>query len=116
LDGLKTGTDGLDLLAFKSPRRRYRSVGSGLDESLRRDHQRAADSNTLLRANLRRGKSMRHLRFPSCLAGRVAIGLLLRRSVAGSAMALHGWSKIQQSMSWMGADPGVPGFCKPWQR
>jgi putative oxidoreductase len=53
---------------------------------------------------------MRHLLFPPFLAGRAAVGLLVLRVVAGTAMALHGWPKIQQPMSWMGADAGIPGF------
>ena len=38
---------------------------------------------------------------------------LLRKSVlgvAGLAFALHGWSKIQNPMGWMGPDAFAPGF------
>lgn len=47
--------------------------------------------------------------FPPCVAGRGSVGLLLIRLVAGSAMALHGWPKIQNATTWMGPDAGVPG-------
>ena len=42
--------------------------------------------------------------------GRGAIGLLILRLVAGSALMLHGWPKIQHAMSWMGPGAPVPGF------
>ncbi len=35
--------------------------------------------------------------------------LLILRVVAGSAMMLHGWGKIQSPLNWMGADSSVPG-------
>lgn len=35
--------------------------------------------------------------------------LVLLRLVAGSAMILHGWGKIQSPMSWMGPEASVPG-------
>ena len=47
--------------------------------------------------------------YPPFLAGRGAVGLLVLRLVAGSAMAIHGWPKIQSAMSWMGPDASVPG-------
>jgi putative oxidoreductase len=43
------------------------------------------------------------------VAGRGAVGLLILRLVAGSAIALHGWPKIQNATSWMGPDAPVPG-------
>lgn len=36
--------------------------------------------------------------------------LLAFRLVAGTAMMMHGWGKIQTPMSWMGPDSNVPGF------
>ena len=42
--------------------------------------------------------------------GRGAIGLLILRLVAGSALMLHGWPKIQHAMSWMGSGAPVPGI------
>ena len=36
--------------------------------------------------------------------------LVLLRLVAGIAMILHGWGKIQSPMSWMGPDASVPGI------
>lgn len=48
--------------------------------------------------------------FPPFVAGRGSVGLLVLRFVAGSAMALHGWPKIQNAMSWMGPDAPVPGI------
>lgn len=35
--------------------------------------------------------------------------LLVIRLVAGIAMVLHGWGKIQNPMGWMGPDSPVPG-------
>jgi putative oxidoreductase len=37
-------------------------------------------------------------------------GILIIRLVAGLAMVLHGWGKIQSPMSWMGPDAPVPGI------
>lgn len=37
-------------------------------------------------------------------------GLLLLRIVAGTAMIIHGWGKIQAPMSWMGPEAPVPGI------
>jgi putative oxidoreductase len=39
-----------------------------------------------------------------------SFGLLALRLVAGTAMAMHGWPKIQNMTSWMGPDAPVPGF------
>lgn len=36
--------------------------------------------------------------------------LLILRIVFGTAMALHGWGKIQSPFNWMGPDAAVPGF------
>jgi putative oxidoreductase len=45
--------------------------------------------------------------FPAFIGGPGAVGLLVLRLVAGSAMMSHGWPKIQHASSWMG--PQVPG-------
>lgn len=39
-----------------------------------------------------------------------SVGLLLLRLVGGSAMMLHGQSKIQNPTGWMGPDANIPGF------
>src|SRR4051812_15341664 len=41
---------------------------------------------------------------------RASLGLLLLRVIAGSALALHGWPKIQHAMTWMGDKATVPGY------
>jgi hypothetical protein len=45
--------------------------------------------------------------FPAFLGGPGAIGILVIRLVAGTAMMSHGWHKIQQATSWMGPDARV---------
>ena len=47
--------------------------------------------------------------FGSFVGGRGAVGLLILRLVAGSALMLHGWPKIQHATSWMGPGAPVPG-------
>ncbi len=47
--------------------------------------------------------------FPAFVAGRGAAGLLALRLVAGAAIMMHGWPKIQNPTGWMGNAP-VPGF------
>jgi hypothetical protein len=47
--------------------------------------------------------------FPPFVGGSGAVGLLVLRLVAGSAMMLHGWPKIQHAFSWMGPQAPVPG-------
>ncbi len=50
--------------------------------------------------------------FPSFVAGRAAVGLMILRMVTGAAFVLHGWPKIQNPLGWMdgaGAS-GVPGI------
>jgi len=47
---------------------------------------------------------------PPVVEGRGAVGLLLLRLVAGAAMLLHGWPKIQAPFSWMPAEAPVPGI------
>jgi putative oxidoreductase len=46
---------------------------------------------------------------PAFLGGSGAVGLLVLRLVAGAAMMLHGWPKMQHPFSWMGPDAPVPG-------
>ena len=50
-----------------------------------------------------------HRIFPNFIGGPGAVGLLVLRVVAGSAMTIHGWPKVQHATSWMGADATVPG-------
>ena len=52
---------------------------------------------------------MFRLLFPTFLGGRAAAGLLILRIVAGTAMALHGWPKIQNPTSWMPGEASIPG-------
>ena len=47
--------------------------------------------------------------FPTFVGGPGAIGLLVLRLVAGAAMMLHGWPKVQHATSWMGPGAPVPG-------
>ena len=55
---------------------------------------------------------MKEILFGSWPTSRASIGLLALRLVAGSAMALHGWPKIQNPFGWMGdAIPGVFQLC-----
>ncbi len=39
-----------------------------------------------------------------------SVGLLALRAVAGVAMALHGWPKIQAPLTWMGEGATMPGY------
>lgn len=50
-----------------------------------------------------------HRLYPPFLGGTAAVGLLALRLVAGAAMALHGWPKIQAATTWMGPEAPVPG-------
>ena len=50
-----------------------------------------------------------HRIYPPFLGGTGAVGLLVLRLVAGTAMMFHGWPKIQNFTSWMGPDAPVPG-------
>lgn len=47
--------------------------------------------------------------YPTFLGGPPALGLFVLRLVAGSAMMLHGWPKIQHATNWMGPGAAVPG-------
>src|SRR5690348_14503048 len=47
--------------------------------------------------------------FPAFLGGPGAVGILVLRLAAGTAMIFHGWPKIQHATSWMGPDARVPG-------
>lgn len=46
---------------------------------------------------------------PLPVPDRTSLGLLLLRLLAGVAMMMHGWSKIQAPFSWMGPDAAIPG-------
>lgn len=46
--------------------------------------------------------------FGDFIGGRAALGLLLLRLFAGSALMMHGWPKIQKPFNWMG--DGMPGI------
>lgn len=46
--------------------------------------------------------------FPRFVGGPASVGFLVLRVVAGSAMMLHGWPKIQHLTSWMGPEAPVP--------
>jgi putative oxidoreductase len=47
--------------------------------------------------------------WPTFHSGTTAIGLLVIRFVAGSALMLHGWPKIQNPLGWMGPGGFAPG-------
>jgi len=47
--------------------------------------------------------------FPKFHGGTSAVGLLILRLAAGTAMMFHGWPKIQHATSWMGPKAPVPG-------
>ncbi len=47
---------------------------------------------------------------PIQVGGRVSVGLLTLRLVAGVAFMFHGWGKIQQPFSWMGDGASIPGW------
>jgi putative oxidoreductase len=55
-----------------------------------------------------KGMAMHRL-FPPFVGNPGAVGLLVLRLVAGSAMMLHGWPKIQNAFAWMGPKAPVPG-------
>ena len=47
-------------------------------------------------------------------AGRTgSVGLLLLRLAFGIAFVIHGWSKIQNPLAWMGAEAKLPESSKP---
>ncbi|MBX9693062.1 MAG: DoxX family protein [Cyanobacteria bacterium] len=48
--------------------------------------------------------------FPPFLENPAAIGLLVVRVVAGLALMLHGYGKIQNPFGWMGPDSWAPGI------
>jgi putative oxidoreductase len=54
-----------------------------------------------------------NLLYPGFPGGRIALGLLAVRLVAGTAFVYHGWPKLDRPFSWMerpDAPSGVPGF------
>jgi putative oxidoreductase len=46
--------------------------------------------------------------YPGFPGGRGAVGLLALRLVAGAAMMIHGWPKIQHPLVWMDQSPEPP--------
>jgi putative oxidoreductase len=56
-----------------------------------------------------KGTAMHRL-FPVFVGNPGAVGLLVLRLVAGSALMLHGWPKIQNAFNWMPPDASVPGI------
>ncbi len=51
--------------------------------------------------------------FGRFIEGRAALGLLVLRVVFGSALLIHGWSKIHAPFNWMdkpNAPSSIPGF------
>ena len=48
--------------------------------------------------------------FGPFITGPGAVGLLVLRLVAGSALMLHGWPKIQNPFGWMPPQSPVPGI------
>ncbi len=46
--------------------------------------------------------------FGPFLGGRAAIGLLVVRLVAGAALMMHGWGKIQDPFHWLDKAPSPP--------
>lgn len=53
---------------------------------------------------------MKRALFPEVTSISASVGMLVLRVIAGGAMMLHGWPKIQSPFSWMGADAPTPGF------
>lgn len=51
-----------------------------------------------------------HRLYPLFLGKPAAFGLLFLRVVAGLALMLHGWPKIQHAFSWMGPESWAPPF------
>lgn len=53
----------------------------------------------------------KHVLFPEPPSARSSLGLLVLRLVAGTAMASHGWGKIQNPFHWLDkADAPPPAF------
>jgi putative oxidoreductase len=46
---------------------------------------------------------------PLHLPNGTSLGLLFLRVLAGVAMMIHGWPKIQAPLNWMGPDSAIPG-------
>lgn len=53
---------------------------------------------------------MKNLLYPHAAAGKTSLGLLILRVIAGAALMLHGWPKIQNAFGWMGPEAPVPGL------
>lgn len=52
----------------------------------------------------------RRLLQPPRLSFRASAGLVPLRLVAGIAMMMHGWGKIQSPFDWMGPEATIPGI------
>lgn len=48
--------------------------------------------------------------FPNFEYTRYSLAMLLLRIIAGSAMMIHGWGKIQNPFAWQGADSTTPAI------
>lgn len=48
--------------------------------------------------------------FPAFDYKTISLALLILRLIAGIAMMLHGWGKIQNPMAWQGPDSTTPGI------
>jgi putative oxidoreductase len=53
---------------------------------------------------------MKHLLYPNPSSAKAAVGLLIIRVIAGAALMLHGWPKIQKAFHWMPPESPVPGI------
>lgn len=53
---------------------------------------------------------MKKLLYRDSLDTPASAGLLMVRLICGAAMMIHGWSKIQNPMGWMGPGAPVPGI------
>ncbi len=53
---------------------------------------------------------MRHFFYCDTVGRLGSVGLLLLRLVMGAAFVLHGWTKIQNPLGWMGPQASVPAI------
>lgn len=54
--------------------------------------------------------TLKNFFFPRFDYKTISLALLLLRIVAGIAMMMHGWGKIQNPMAWQGPDSTTPGI------